>query len=69
MSDVIPAETIAAQQGGMKIVWTGVVSSGPVNIVIPEGDSGLSTELNTHIQLLKDQGIIDQLAEKYFGAP
>lgn len=68
MADLIPAQTIANQQGGLKIVWTGVVSSGPVNIVIPQGDAELQSTMNTIISQMQDQGVIDQLAVKYFGS-
>jgi len=65
MADYVPAQAVAKQQGGLKIVYHGVLSSGPMNIVIPEGDSGLAQALNTVIQQLKTDGFIDQLAQKH----
>ena len=66
MADSVPAIAIAAQQGLM-IAWTGILSSGPVNMVIPEGDAELASQLNTLIKKLKDEGVIDNLAIKYMG--
>lgn len=67
MSDYVPAQALVKQMGGLKIVYHGVLSSGPVNMVIPNGDSELQAELNKIIQQLKDEGFIDQLAVKHIG--
>lgn len=67
MADYIPAKALAEQLGGLKIAFVGVVSSGPMNIVIPEGDSELAQELNTIIKQLLDEGFIDSLGLKHFG--
>lgn len=66
MSDYVPAQALAAQLGGLKIVYHGVLSSGPVNIVIPEGDKELQRAINDIIKQLQDEGFIDALAVKYF---
>jgi polar amino acid transport system substrate-binding protein len=66
MSDEVPAQALADQLGGMKIVWSGVVSSGPMNIVLPEGDAELAAEFNKIIKQLQDEGFIEVLAAKYF---
>jgi len=50
----------------MKIVYQGVLSTGPMNIVIPDGDKHLQTEVNKIIKDLQDEGFIDALAVKYF---
>jgi polar amino acid transport system substrate-binding protein len=68
MSDYIPALALAEQQGGLKILYHGVLSSGPMNIVIPEGDKDLAAELNKILAQLADEGFIDQLAQKHFTA-
>jgi polar amino acid transport system substrate-binding protein len=68
MSDYVPAQVLAEQQGGLEIVYHGVLSSGPMNIVIPEGDKELASVLNTIIRQLHEQGIIDQLSVQYIGA-
>lgn len=67
MSDYVPAQALAQQQGGMKIIYHGVLSSGPVNMVIPDGDAELKTELDTIIKALADEGFISQLALKHIG--
>lgn len=67
MSDLIPAQALAAQLGGLKIVYNGVLSSGPVNIVIPEGAAELGQALNEIIRQLQAEGFIDQLAVTHIG--
>jgi len=66
MSDYVPAQALAKQLGGLKIVYHGVLSSGPINIVIPNGDVELQQAVNEIIKQLQDEGFIEQLAVKYF---
>mgnify|MGYP001766245286 CR=1 FL=1 len=66
MSDYVPAQALATQLGGLKIVYQGVLSSGPMNIVIPDGDKELQQAINDIIKQLQDEGFIDALAVKYF---
>jgi len=66
MSDYVPAQALAKQLGGLEIVYHGVLSSGPINIVIPNGDVELQQAINEIIKQLQDEGFIDQLAVKYF---
>lgn len=66
MSDFVPAKALAEQVGGVKIVYNGVLSAGPINMVIPSGDAELQAELNRIIQALQAEGFIDALALKYF---
>lgn len=66
MSDYIPAQALVKQLGGLEIVYHGVLSSGPVNIVIPNEDAELQQAVNQIIQQLQDEGFIDELAVKYF---
>jgi polar amino acid transport system substrate-binding protein len=66
MSDYVPAQALATQLGGLKIVYHGVLSSGPMNIVIPEGDKELAQAINEIIKQLQSEGFIDGLAVKYF---
>jgi polar amino acid transport system substrate-binding protein len=66
MSDYIPAQSLAKQLGGLSIVYHGVLSSGPVNIVIPDGDVELQQAVNEILKQLQEEGFIDQLAVKYF---
>ena len=65
MSDYIPAQALAKQIGGLEIVYHGVLSSGPVNIVIPDKDAELQQAINQIIKQLEDEGFIDQLAARY----
>jgi ABC-type amino acid transport substrate-binding protein len=66
MSDYVPAQALAKQLGGLEIVYHGVLSSGPINVVIPNGDVELQQAVNEIIKQLQDEGFIDQLAVKYF---
>lgn len=66
MSDYIPAQALAEQLGGLNIVYHGVLSSGPMNIVIPDGDKELQQAINEIIKQLGDEGFIENLAVKYF---
>lgn len=66
MSDYVPAKALAGQLGGLKIVYQGVLSSGPMNIVIPNGDVDLQKAINAIIKQLQDEGFVDGLAVKYF---
>lgn len=66
MSDYIPAQALAEQLGGLNIVYHGVLSSGPMNIVIPDADAELQQAIDTIIKQLQDEGFIDELAVKYF---
>ncbi|PWH19685.1 MAG: amino acid ABC transporter substrate-binding protein [Anaerolineae bacterium] len=66
MADAIPAKALAQKIGGLKIVYTGVLSSGPMNIVLPDGDTELAQAINDILKQLQQEGFIDQLAQKYF---
>jgi polar amino acid transport system substrate-binding protein len=66
MSDYIPAQALVAQLGGLKIVYNGVLSSGPMNIVIPQDDKALQQAINDILKQLQSEGFIDKLAVKYF---
>lgn len=66
MADYVPAQAVVNQFGGMTIVYKGVLSTGPLNIVVPEGDTGLQEEFNRVLKELQDEGFVAQLAVKYF---
>jgi polar amino acid transport system substrate-binding protein len=66
MSDYVPAQALAKQLGGLEIVYHGVLSSGPMNIVLPDGDVELQQAVDEIILQLHDEGFVDQLAVKYF---
>jgi polar amino acid transport system substrate-binding protein len=66
MSDYVPAQALAKQLGGIKVIYHGVLSSGPMNIVIPQDDKALAQAIDNIIAQLKTEGFIDQLALKYF---
>jgi polar amino acid transport system substrate-binding protein len=66
MSDYVPAQTIAKQLSGLNIVYHGILSSGPMNIVIPDKDVELQKAINEIVKQLQEEGFIDKLAVKYF---
>ena len=66
MADYVPAKAVAAQYGDFQILYNGVLATGPINIVLPNGDVELQAKLNAIIKELQDEGFIDTLAVKYF---
>jgi ABC-type amino acid transport substrate-binding protein len=52
----------------VNVVWHGVLSSGPVNMVIPQGDKELQQALNGVINQMQADGSIDKIAIQYIGA-
>jgi len=67
ITDYIPAQALADEIGGLKVVYHAEVSTGPVNIIVPEGDTELTAELNKIIADLLEEGFIDGLAERHIG--
>lgn len=65
-SDAVPAQALAQKLGGLQVVYTGVLSSGPMNIVLPEGDTELAEAINQVLDELISEGFVDALAVKYF---
>ncbi len=61
LMESVVARSLAEDMGGLKVVFEGEVSSGPVNIVIPEGDADLQEALNEVIAELQEEGFIDDL--------
>jgi polar amino acid transport system substrate-binding protein len=66
MSDYVPAQALVKQLGGLNIVYHGVLSTGPLNIVLQDGDKELEQAINDEIAKLQSEGFIDALAVKYF---
>jgi len=66
VADSVPAQALIQQFGGFKIVYEAQLYTGPINIVLPDGDQALRDEVNKIIKQLQDEGFIDQLAVKYF---
>ena len=66
VADSVPAKAIMQQQAGLKIVYEGMLYTGPINIVLPNGDAALQAEINRIIKELQGEGFIDALALKYF---
>ncbi len=66
VADSVPAKAIMQQQAGLKIVYEGMLYTGPINIVLPNGDTALQAEINRIIKELQGEGFIDALALKYF---
>jgi polar amino acid transport system substrate-binding protein len=66
MTDLVPGQALARQLGGLKVVHQGLYSSGPFNIIVPEGDTELAEAMNAILKDLQTEGFIDNLAIKYF---
>ena len=67
VADSVPAQALMSQFGGFKIVFEDMLYTGPINIVLPEGDTAIQEEINAIISDLQEEGFIDTLALKYFG--
>lgn len=66
VADSVPAQALMGQFGGFKIVFEDMLYTGPINIVLPEGDARLQERVNSIIAELQSEGFIDDLAVKYF---
>ena len=66
MADDVPAKAIVSQFDSLRIIYEGMLYTGPINIVLPKGAGDLQTEVNRIIADLQSEGFIDALAEKYF---
>jgi len=66
VADSVPAKAIIQQSGGLKIIYEGMLYTGPINIVLPDGDAAIREEINKIIKELQSEGFIDALALKYF---
>ena len=66
MTDLVPGQALARQLGGLKVIHQGLYSSGPFNIIVPEGDTELAEAMNVILKDLQAEGFIDNLAIKYF---
>jgi len=66
MADYVPGQAVINQIGGLKVIFKGVLSSGPMNIIVPKGSTELKQAINDIIKKLQAEGVIDQLAVKNF---
>ena len=67
ITDYVPAEALVKKVEGLKIAYHAEVSTGPVLIIMPEGDVVLTAEINKIIADLLKEGFIDQLSVKHIG--
>ena len=67
MTDYVPAQALADGVGGLKVVYHAEVSTGPVNIITPEGSTELTNAINEVIAKMLEDGFIDQLSIKWVG--
>jgi ABC-type amino acid transport substrate-binding protein len=68
MSDYVPAKALLKAHPGFQMLFhEAIASAGPINIVLPLNDEKIKTEIDKVIDTLKTEGVIDQLAAKYFG--
>ncbi len=65
MSDSAPADFMVKQTGGLKVAFKALLSSGPVNIALPLGDTDTVKAINDILKTLKDNGFINGLVQKY----
>lgn len=67
ITDYIPAMALAEEVGGLTVIYHAEVSTGPVNIITPEGSTELTEALNKVIAEMLEDGFIDQLSTKWIG--
>jgi polar amino acid transport system substrate-binding protein len=67
MADYVPGQFVVNQQGGLKVIYKGILSSGPMNIIIPNGDAELAAEMNKIIAAMQAEGIIEKMAVEHIG--
>ena len=67
MTDAVPAQALADELGGLMIAFQAELSTGPVNIITPQGEDELTEEMNRIIAELLAEGYIDELATKFIG--
>src|SRR5690606_20386037 len=65
LMESVVALSLIDELGGLRIGYEGAVSSGPINIVVPEGDAELTAVLNETIAKLEEEGFIDRLIIDY----
>lgn len=65
LMESVVALSLIDELGGLRIGYEGAVSSGPINIVVPEGDAELTEVLNETIAKLEEEGFIDRLIIDY----
>lgn len=67
MTDYIPAQALAEEVGGLKVIFHAEISTGPVNIITPEGSTELTGAINEVIANMLEDGFIDDLSVKWIG--
>ncbi len=67
MTDYVPAQALADEVGGLVVVFHAELSTGPVNIITPQGEDELTDELSRIIAELLEEGYIDELATRFIG--
>lgn len=68
--DVLMAEaavigSFEKEMGGLKVAYSAEMSSGPVRMIVPEGDTELIAKLDEAIQAMIDSGFIDEVTLKH----
>lgn len=69
LADYIPAQTLTQNSENLKVAYHGVISGGPIHVIIPEGEAELKAAMDAVFQQLLVEGFIQQLAERYINEP
>jgi polar amino acid transport system substrate-binding protein len=69
MVDHLPAQALANQEAGLAIVYRGVVTGGPLHIIVPDGDAELQQAINEILAQLQQEGFIQDLALRMMTEP
>jgi polar amino acid transport system substrate-binding protein len=65
MAEAAVVKSFEKEIGGLKVAYVGTMSSGPMNMVVPNGSTELVAKLNAAIQELLDAGFIEEMAIKF----
>jgi len=66
MGDNIPLASLAESLGGLKMAFEDTVASGEFMLILPKEEPELKAELDKAITALKEEGFVDELAQKWF---
>lgn len=65
MAEEAVLKSFVSQMDGLKIAYTAQLSSGPVAMIMPEGDTELAAAVNAAIKSMLDDGSVEALAAEY----
>ena len=65
MAEAVVLKSFEEEMGGLKVAYIGQMSSGPVAMILPEGDTELVEAVNGAIAEMFDEGLINEYVLQY----